>query len=170
MKTPIPLLLLALAGACSSFEAASDYDPDFDFSGLRTYGWLEPAPDARPDDLAAGRITAAVDEALRAAGYEPRAADADFLVEYAVRLRDRVHVTERTTFHGRRYGTWGASQADVYEYQEGTLFLYVVDPTRDQLVWRGSATGVVRDDRTPEERTQKIHDAVRAILEDFPPR
>jgi hypothetical protein len=57
----------------------------------------------------------------------------------------------------------------VDQYEEGTLFIDVIDPKRNTMIWRGSATARVTPDLTPEERETRIGEAVRAILAKFPP-
>ena len=58
----------------------------------------------------------------------------------------------------------------VHEYTEGTLILDVLDAATKSLVWRGTAQAEALpsvDVSTPQAR---IREAVRRILERFPPK
>ena len=73
-------------------------------------------------------------------------------------------------WYGYRVGGWGGPQTYVRDYDEGTLLIDVIDPATMQLLWRGSGTGVVDPQASPEKREQRINEAVEQILADFPPR
>jgi hypothetical protein len=169
MKLLASILSVLAAAACSTVTTSSDYDPEYDFAGLETYTWLESPPDTAVGDLATGRVRTAVDEVLAGLGYRVVEAQADLLITFEVSRQDRVRVTEQDTYGRRRHGTWGTRRVDVYEYQEGTLLLDVIDPETEQLVWRGTATDVLARDRTPEQRMEKTREAVAAMLASFPP-
>ena len=53
---------------------------------------------------------------------------------------------------------------------EGTLIIDMIDASTKQLVWRGSATGVLDENPSPEKVTQNVNNAVAAILAQYPPK
>ncbi len=174
------LLVTALC-ACSTLRVSSDYDPAFDFSGLRSWDWLTDTPagtvDPRlPTGLVEERIRAALEKHLAARGYQRSGSGTpDFRVGYHAAVEDKVDV--RTINRASGYGPgWGAGRglmtSDTYvrEYEQGTLILDVVDSRSNRLVWRGSAQAEVYSYSTPEQREARIDDAVAQILERFPPR
>jgi len=59
---------------------------------------------------------------------------------------------------------------DVYQYEEGSLVLDVIDPAQSELVWRGTASKAIDRSWTPEERETEVREAVRALLAEFPPK
>jgi hypothetical protein len=160
-----PAALTALA-ACSSLDTSFDYDTQYDFAPLKTYSWLE----ERDSTLVTKRVRAAVDEELARRGYRAAESAPDFLVATHVSTQEKVQVTDWGYTCSPRYGWYGGSHLDVWQYQEGTLLLDVVDPKSRQLVWRGSASRVVESSWTPEEREKVTREAVAALLERFPPR
>lgn len=174
------LLLTALC-ACSTLRVNSDYDPDFDFSGFRTWSWLT-GPQAGTVDprvanaLVEERIRSALEKHMAARGFERIASGTpDFRVGYHAAIEDKVDV--RTVNRAYGYGpAWGAGRGrlatDTYvrEYAEGTLILDFVDSQTNRLVWRGSAQAEVYAYTTPEQREKRIGDAVAQILEKFPPQ
>lgn len=173
----IAVLALLLA-ACSSVQVSTDFDPGTDFSALESYAWLarkaKPSGDPRLDNsLLNERIRNAVDAQLAARGYKQAArAEADFLVAYHTAIERKMDVD--TIYRGYGYGPgawgWGAGhETVVYQYDQGTLLLDILDPKRHRLLWRGSASAVVSEDSTPEKRTKLINDAVSKLLDRFPP-
>jgi hypothetical protein len=69
-----------------------------------------------------------------------------------------------------RPGYWaGAPETYVYEYEEGTLILDIVNPANKELIWRGSAQDEVNFKSTPEKDQTQLNEAVHQMLEKFPP-
>ncbi len=61
------------------------------------------------------------------------------------------------------------SSGYVRQYLEGTLILDIVDGRNDRLIWRGWASGALDHDPKPEDVRMYVNEAVRKILEKFPP-
>jgi hypothetical protein len=163
--------------ACSSLRTTSDYDPKADFGRLRTYAWLPHSTeraDPRIDtELLRVRVQRSVDAELDRKGLTPAPSGAkpDLLVDYHVTTKEKVDVV--TFPSGWGYGPgWSygpATQAQSREYTEGTLILDFIDASTRQLLWRGTASAEIVPGRTPEQREQRIDQAVREILAPFPP-
>lgn len=164
-----------LAGGCASLGVRTDYDPAADFRRLRTYAWQPRAERAAGDprvdnDLVDARLRGAVDRVLQARGYQARAdAPPDFHVAYILTIEAKTDVRSIPVSYG--WGWWGVYGAETYvdQYEQGTLLIDVIDSGTNKLIWRGSAQARVVDNETPEERTQRVNEAVEKILERFPP-
>ena len=176
------VLGLLAAGGCSGLKVLSDYDPGVDFAAVKTYAWhVDPTPNPpgapMADDLLMQRVVRAVDDRLAAKGLRlVSRQDADVLVTYYVSIEQKLRVDTFDYGYGYGwYGGYGRGTAGVYrdtrveQYEEGTLLLDLIDPESMQLIWRGSATGRIRNDSTPEQREQRVREAVDAILARFPP-
>lgn len=185
----LALVLAAMVTGCSTMEVSFDYDPKADFAGLKTYDWLKepqkPTGDPRIDGntILKNRIHEAVDAALAARGFRKVESNPDFLVAYHVSLDRRRSVQTLNSYYGYgpgwgygygaayRPGYWaGAPETYVYEYEEGTLILDIVDPKNRELMWRGSAQDEVHFTSTPEKDQTQITEAVHEMLENFPPK
>ena len=175
---PRIVVVALLLAACSSVYVSTDYDPGTDFAGLKAYAWLPrkaaASGDPRLDStLLHERIRNAVEAQLAERGYKKVASGrADFLVAYHTAVQRKIDVD--TIYRGYGYGpdTWGwgaGHDTVVYEYDQGTLLLDVLDPKAHRLLWRGSAKAVVSEESTPEKRTKLINEAVAKLLEQFPP-
>jgi len=170
----LALACLLLVG-CSSVSVKTDYDPQTDFAAFRTWSWLEAGPAPGVDGLTDGRIRAAVEAVLPTRGLQRAAAgeDADLRVAYQARVEQRVEAVPApmpppVTYRWRAgYAPYETQQLTTYD--EGTLVLDLIAPDGGTLLWRGSATAVVGTADSPEEREQRIREAVEAILARFPP-
>jgi len=162
------LLPLALLFACSSVSTNYDYDTSYDFAKLKTYRWADIPSKSDANPLVIQRVGAAVEGQLKAKGYAPAEGAPDFLVAAYVGKRTRIQVTDTGYRYGPR-GAWYGGGVDVYEYEEGSLVVDIVDARTKQLVWRGTATSILDPDATPEERTERINEAVAKMFKDFPP-
>jgi hypothetical protein len=167
---PMRLLPLALLFACSSVSTNYDYNMSYDFSKLRTYRWADIPSRADADPLVVQRVAVAVEAQLKAKGYTLAEKTPDFLVATYVGRQTRIQVTDFGYGYGPHRGWYGPGGLDVYQYEEGSLVVDVVDNRTKQLVWRGTATGTVDPGATPEQKTKRINDAVAKIFEDFPPK
>ena len=168
MRRLIAILILGGAG-CSSVSVSTDYDPQTDFSRLKTYDWMPGRPPLGSDTLTSSRIQRAVDDGLRARGYV-KASRPDFHVAYQVSVGQRVESIPSSDYaYGWRRSYSMSGGTEVRTYDEGTLILDVVDPASKTLLWRGTARSVVEPGLMPEEREAKIREAVEKLLEEFPP-
>ncbi len=161
-----------LAG-CTTISVNQDYDPAYDFSKLKTYGFIPITEEAGIDQLNATRLGDAIKENLNAKGYT-LSDNADFGIALFF-TKDTKTSIQSTGGYGygygygyRGYGGMGGSTY-VSQYDEGTLVIDVVDMAKQELVWRGIGTGVLSENPSVEERTANINYAVTEILTQFPP-
>ncbi len=174
--------LLVVCGACSTLSVTTDYNPNYNFSTLRTYAWLvskeAPSNDARINNaLMVDRVRAAVERTLTAKGYVLTDADsADFMVSWLGAIDKKIQVETMDNFYSPYgYGPlgmdpfWGDRiQTVVREYEEGTLIVDILDPKQHKLIWRGVGKERLDTKSSPEAVTKGINKAVTAILKDFP--
>jgi hypothetical protein len=163
---------LFLAG-CSTISVNQDYDPAYDFSKLKTFGFIPITEEAGIDQLNATRLGDAIKANLTAKGYT-LSEQADFGIALFF-TKDTKTSIQSTGAYGygygygyRGYGGMGGSTY-VTQYEEGTLVIDFVDMAKQELVWRGVGTGALSDSPSVEERTANINNAVTQILAQFPP-
>ncbi len=175
------LFSLVVLSGCLTMQVQSDYDPAARFDGLQTYDWVntdkEPAADPRfRDPLLDKRIRELVEKQLAAQGYHRVSTGTpDFKVGYHAALEKKLAVSTMNDYYGYRAG-WGWSygagtgrvmpESYVYEYEQGSLIIDIVNPKTRELMWRGSAQAEVNQ----KKRAEQLAKAVQRILERFPPK
>jgi hypothetical protein len=167
--TFITLITAILLVRCSTISVMQDYDPEYDFSKLKTFGFLPLPEDAGIDQLNANRFGDAIKNEMTAKGYTV-SENADFGVALLFGKQTKTNITSYGYGYGPYWGRYGGTgNIDVSQYDEGTLIIDVIDMNKKELVWRGTGTGVIDPNATVEERTANINNAVAQILAQFPP-
>ena len=177
----IALVTTALLAGCTSVRVRSDWDRAVDFSRFESFAILEDA-DPSINQLIGGRIRSALVESLTSKGLqEVETVDgADLAVGFRVATENRrsYHTVysgwrSRGYRHSRRGWSGGMATATTTTrtrvYTVGELVIAVFDAESKELVWEGSGSRRVDPSGGPERSEQRIQDAVRQILRDFPP-
>jgi hypothetical protein len=175
-------LLVSFVG-CSSISTTTDYDPSVDFTKYKTYKWFEgemPADDAlMAHPLVKRRIEQSVEKSLTAKGFKKGTSDNfDFVVIIHAGTKERMQVNTYNYggygygAYGRGWGGYGGmSTTDVNYYNEATIVVDIADATKKELVWRGTATGVINKTEKTQAEAQADADAIiTKIMENFPPK
>ncbi|WP_419656143.1 hypothetical protein Dvar_52430 [Desulfosarcina variabilis str. Montpellier] len=169
------LVCIALTGGCSSIYGVKyDYNEETDFSNYKTYDWMPVPTKANLNDLVVARVKKAVNAELSAKGLTITSQDPDFLIAEHMGKQDRVEVDSwGYGYYGPRLmyrgGFWGPNDVSTYHYEEGVLILDFVDAGSKKLFWRGTAKAHVQNVDSPEKSQKLIDEAVKKILEKYPP-
>ncbi len=172
------LVLATTLAACSSFSVNAVWDTQHDFSRLNTYDWAVKQPETGPDlpyELIDSAVRSTVDDELSGKGFRRSDERPSFRVVYYVGTDEVVGLTD-AGYYGRGwgaywgYGWYGSNGINVSQYDEGVITIDVIssDPAVG-LVWRGIARAEIEPGASARRLETSIRDAVRKILEDFPP-
>lgn len=182
LRIAAALIAVYALGSCApSINVHSDYDPETDFSGLKTYDWL---PDKRnfgeTYPLVDKRVRKSVEDELAAKGFiKDSSNDPDFRIRYDAAVESKMKIQKVDDFYAYPSGSWHyeyrslnpfGSYARAYDWEEGTLILDVVNPDNKYLIWRGTAQARLNRDNPPKDSEKMIRDAVKKILDQFPPK
>jgi hypothetical protein len=171
------LLTFALAlAACSTMKVQTEYDRAANFKGYKTYAWLprEPGPEqaqAARDPRIRERVLKGVEEGLGSKGLTRVSPDQNPELFVAVHgwAVNRIDVHTYGYSYGPSpygyYPTLATPTVDVRQYRDGTLIIDLVDAATKQMVWRGTAT----DTFNPGAEPEKVTEAVRKTLKEYPP-
>lgn len=170
---------IAVLAGCSSMKVETDWNREARFAGLRTYSWIVKPAEAIPDTRRARReaerraeierrIVGAVDRELAGKGYELASDGPDFLIAFYAAAEDTVDVTRVVSYWGYA-DPWILTHDESRYYKRGALVLDVVDPRKNEVIWRGWATAAL-DDPALDEVEKKVNEAVGKILARFPPK
>jgi hypothetical protein len=168
------IILFILINGCSSISVSSDYDIYADFAKYSTFyiykgelkgSKLENAP------LVKKRVLDAIESELKKKEFtETDSVIADLTVFALANTADKVNVSSYGYGYGYGWGPYPYGRnIDVTYYTQGSLIIDFVDNKKDELIWRGIGTAVLKDRGTPDERKQFINEAVSKILDQYPP-
>lgn len=184
--------VLAL-GACSSVTVTSDHAP-IDFSGLKTYAWLNEnytAENGKSNDLVDSRVKRIVDKNMAAKNLRKvDKSSADFYVNYNVTSQEKTDLKTYNSYNGYYPGySWrnGFDRGRNYSYydpmytvpvqeqvltvyQQGTLIIDMVDPKTNKLIWRGTGGKQLHEGLSQEEREKLVNEVVKRVLQQYPPK
>lgn len=181
-STLLAVLLALVIGGCSSLEVSQDYEPDRNFSSLKTFAWKtmdQPKTgDARIDShLMDDRIRKATERELLEKGLtKASTAPPDFYIQYQYTISKKLSSRPVSTGFGVGYGSRGrygsvgvSSGSEITEYNEGLLVIDFLTQDRDSILWRGQSTRTVKTHSTPEKNIQDIDKTIKKMLDQFPP-
>ncbi|WP_177729927.1 DUF4136 domain-containing protein [Flavobacterium inviolabile] len=169
----LPILLLFVISSCSSVRVASDFDNRTDFSQYKTYAFHKDGIDkVEISDLDKKRILRAIDNQLTAKGFS-KSDQPELLVNIFTKSREQVSVNQFNAGWGYGGGWgwgygWGPTYSSVSTTTEGTLYIDIIDARKNELIWQGTGTGVLTQNR--EKKEERINEFVTKILMQFPPQ
>lgn len=163
--------------ACSSTPTATmDYNPSFDFSGVRKIA-IQPinrtvASTVIVSDMQVARINQALTDQLGRQGFQvvQDNTQADLLLAWHLVTQERTDV--RTFNTSTRYNCWNcptSSNIQVRQYTQGTFIVDMIDPISLQAVWRSIFESRLRNQPDPARAEQNRREAAQAIFAQFPP-
>jgi hypothetical protein len=184
----LPVLLLALAAACTTTWPVDLYEaPGADITARSTYAWtggqLGGAKDLDPAAASATEqhLREVVVSALARKGYE-EVADAKaarMLVSYQVADTKRFVTSKTPKYHAPNPDDVlmtsnpqppAASELPrEHRVTEGSVIIFVADPTTGQIVWRGAISAETRSSSS-EQAIHTAADMAAGIMESFPAR
>ena len=166
------LIIIALGFvSCATIDVATDYDREVDFNQYKSYAFYKPGIDkAEISDLDKKRILRAIDFELSKKGMN-KSESPDLLVSIFTKTKEEVNVYQNNFGYGYGWSPyyWGSvGRTSSYTTTKGTLFIDLIDASRNELVWQGLGTGVLSQNMDKKE--EKIKEIVREILNKFPPQ
>lgn len=160
------LIMLFINSGCGSMSIGHEYDPQYDFSKLKTYS-LIPDPYEEPEvELVLKRLRPMVNKSLQDRGYQ-QSDNPDFKVALHVRSREAINIVDWGYSYGWR-GTYGYG-LDAYQYDEGSLLVDIVDTKTNELIWQGLASAELRSTNL-EIRDRTARRAINKLFNFFPPK
>ncbi|MEQ1868923.1 MAG: DUF4136 domain-containing protein [Vicinamibacterales bacterium] len=166
------LLVIVAATGCATMSVSSHMEPNLTTSNYRTFGWAKPdvlpAGDARLEQNAffKDHIEGAVEKEFGARGLT-MSDTPDLLVHYHAVITPRLDVNRLDRESGYCYDE--DCSARVFEYEQGTLVIDIVDAKTKRVIWRGWSQETVAPLLKNQDRMAKdIDTAVQRMLARFP--
>ena len=169
------IIVLFVFLSCDSIRVSSDYNKNVDFSNLKTYAFLKEGIDkVKINDIDKKRILKAIDVELYNKGFRKSSIDPDFIINFSTETNQKVNYYPSNNYYGSAVPYGGMNNyasswyLNSFKYNEGVLFIDIVDNKKNELVWQGIGKGYIYTDR-PEKKIEKINAIVGKILLQFPP-
>lgn len=166
----LSLVIFLFCGVSLAQKITTDYDHGANFSDYHTYAWTDGTP--VKDQLMDQRIRDNIDQQLASKGYKKvdNPEQADILVAYDAAVGHQAQYN--TTGMGGWGWGWGMgsrmSTTTVSSIPVGTLSVRIGDNRTHRVVWRGTASGTLKD--KPEKITQQIQKATAKMFSKYPPK
>ena len=167
MMSVMGILLGLLAISAQAQTVQTDYDRNFNFSSLKTFGFAVQTRRANDplasDSLNNERIRTALESQLIVNGYRMDNGNADFAIVYHVMTKDKLSVQD----YG--YGPprfWGRRDIHVNQYSEGTLLVDFIDVKTNQVIWRGRASGTLEMKGVDKKISKSVEKLVKQFVKD----
>jgi len=165
----LSLLILAaalLTPALFADDHNTDFDPQTDFSSLKTFtireGQLATQKLELTGPLVRKRIEDSIRTQLTAKGLKEVQAQPDVVVTFRLGAADKKEVDR---FPVGRFGR--GVRKETIRYTEGTLVINLLERTGRDLVWRG----IYRDDESNAAKlSSKLGDDIKKLFSDYPPK
>jgi len=170
---------LVLSACTSGPDIRSDYDRAADFSGYRTYNFIDGAgPDGQGyQSLFTKYMLAAISREMESRGYT-MSDNPDLLVNFNAFIQDKTKVTTTPSsmggyygYRGGYYGPWGGygygTETHVSQYTEGTFNIDLIDARKKQLVWEAVGVGRITDEKL-ENLEQSVTEGVPKFFANYP--
>lgn len=172
------VLLIAFATiltSCNSIRVSSDYNEEINFTEFKTYAFSKSGIDkVEINDIDKKRILRAIDVELYNKGYRKSSIEPDFLINFFTKTNKKIDYYPSNNYYGYAvpYGGMGHYASSWYlnsfSYNEGVLFVDIIDQNKNELVWQGIGKGYIYNDK-PDNKNEKIKAMVNKILLQFPP-
>lgn len=176
-------ILPFILSSCSSTKVFSDYDPNVDFKQFKTFNFLpwNKQSDEILSDFDKRRFQDAITYEMEKIGYQKVEANADLSVNIFIIIDQKTGTSAYTDYYtsgvgvGYYYGPWGYNYPGgvsayttihSYDYKEGTLILDLLDNTKKQLAWQGTAKKTI--DSNPKSIDEGIKKVISKLFEKFP--
>jgi Domain of unknown function (DUF4136) len=149
-------------------EVRYNYMPGTNFSGYKTYQWVEAPNQKYPDQILDAQIKQAIDSQLSIKGLT-KITDGtpDLFLTYQVAIEQQ---TQWNAYGGGGYriGMRSASATST-TINIGTLVLDFYDVKAKQQVWTGNATKQLNPSKDPVKNQKKLQKAMAKLLKNYPP-
>lgn len=156
-----------LVGGCSGpkTEIRDNYDPDTDWSRVKTFVWFGIQAQRGYSEFDVKRLANAIRDELQRKGLEI----------VGDRVLADVGVAAYLGVLPKAVDTWKRTDGFLWTKDKelvsaGTLMVEIIDLDKGGVVWVGSAERELQDDPTPDQTQKNIKDVVRQLFADFPPK
>lgn len=167
-RSLVAVVAIALvAWGCSGpkTEVRDNYDPDTDWSQVRTFVWFGIQAQRGYSEFDVKRLANAIRDELQQKGLE---------IVGDRRMAD-VGVTAYLGVLPKAVDTWKRTDGFLWTKDKelitaGALVVEIIDLSKGGVIWVGTAERELQQNPTPDQTQRNIKDVVRKLFADFPPK
>jgi hypothetical protein len=141
-----------------------------DFSKFHTYRWVQvkgPHPDPNID----AQIRQSVDSQLATKGLKLTTEDsADLSIDYQAAISEETKWQSYEDWSDASFVAQRIGKTEKVTLNQGTLDLDMYDTAAKNLVWNARGTKTLDTKSSPEDRKKRLDQAVKKMLQNFPPK
>ena len=164
--------LMCLGLAAFAQDVQFDYDRSANFSGYKTYHWIDYKRVEPGDQLLDQDIKRAVDEQLAGKGLRRVESGGDLVVGYQAGISQEKEFDHIGSGGWGGWGGpfgWGNGRVTTATIDVGKLTIGLFDPATKQLVWRGVASKTLDLSKDPDKNYRTLEKAMAKLLKNYPP-
>ncbi|MCU0357450.1 MAG: DUF4136 domain-containing protein [Cyclobacteriaceae bacterium] len=146
----------------------------FDFLSVEAGGDAISPLDGPTYKANVAHVKASIARYLEAQGLQQASSHPSLVINIGVVVNEEVQTrqtsfanpADRTVYMGQRNYHWNSQEVEVGKYRNGTLTVHLVDPAKNELMWKGSAESVLPN--KPKEVPKLIESAVQKLFSRLP--
>jgi hypothetical protein len=163
------LLAMGALACASAPKVEVGWDKNAKFSSYKTWAWK--SDDSIRDKVWEKRFRDVLSDQLATDGLKQvdLQQGPDLWAVVHARLSAETQVVSYDPSWGYGWGVWGPSYTEVYQIPVGTILVDLVDTKQKQAVWHGKAHGYISQNKTNEEREQKLISIIAEMFAGYPP-
>ena len=164
------LLIFIVLNSCESIRVTSDFDENYGFDNLKTYAYSKSGIDqVEINDLDKKRILRSIDVEMYNKGFRKSSIDPDFIINFFTKTNQKIDFYPSMNYRGPYIGGYYMNPYvnNSFVYNEGVLFIDIIDKKNNQLAWQGIGKGYISTS-DQKKKNEKIKIIVNKILLQFP--
>lgn len=178
----LAIIYLSAMAACVNTSVTIDYDPETNFSAIKSFAWQDKSQPQTGDhkidnEIVDKRIRSAVDSGLIAKGLtQVPASQAEILVSYQIAINPKLRDQNISGAIGLSKSSGGSNLGlslgipiAHHNYDEGTMILDISEVKSNLIIWRGVAGRQIDPSASAQENADKIKKLISELLDGFPP-
>lgn len=164
----LPLVLMLLLASCSTVKVTTDYDTKTDFNQYKTFAFYKKGIDkVEISDLDKKRILRAIETELTAKGMA-KSENPDVIINIFAKSNKKISVYNDYNYFWRPWYYGPNFNTRISQYNQGTLFIDMIDNNKKELVWQGIGSGALSMNSVAKKE-ERVKEFVAEILAKYPP-
>ncbi|GAB3902101.1 DUF4136 domain-containing protein [Larkinella knui] len=170
----VRVFLLFTIASCSSVRVVkTEPGANFALSNYRTFAFsdIESTGDVPQSGFYRSQVDAlktAIEKQLASKGLRRVDTQPDLMMNIGIAVDEKTQTREtniRTDppfYIGQRRYTWRSQEVPVGQYRQGTIDVHLIDPRRNEMVWRGIVEGILP--KKPEKLQKQIDEGMEKLF------